>query len=96
MPQAGIDIASGTGNTTLITTAAGEHFWVDGITLIPSDTGEFELLSGSTVIWHVQVGVAGGSYTCPRTLLSVAVGDNLILNRVGTMAMGGSIDYRVK
>ena len=60
MPQAGIDIASGTGSTTLITTAAGEHFKVNAITLIPSDTGELELLSGATVIWHVQVGVAGG------------------------------------
>lgn len=95
MPQAGIDLASGTGSTTLITTAAGEHFWCDEITLIPSDTGEFELLSGATVIWHVQVGAVGGQYSA-RDLRSVAVGDNLILNRVGTLAMGGSISYRVK
>lgn len=96
MPQAGIDLASGTGSTTLITTAAGEHFWVDAINLIPSDTGEVELLSGANVIWHVQVGAAGGSYSPPHVLHSVAVGDNLVLNRVGTMAMGGSISYRVK
>ncbi len=95
MPQAGIDIASGTGTSILIDTAAGEHFWCDEITLIPSDVGEFELLSGSTVIWHVQVGVAGGSYTA-FGLRSRAVGDNLILQRVGAMAMGGSISYRVK
>ena len=95
MAQAGIDIASGTGSTTLITTAAGEHFWVDSITLIPSDTGEFELLSGSTVIWHVQVGVAGGQYSA-QNLTSTGVGDNLTLNRVGTLAMGGQISYRIK
>lgn len=95
MAQAGIDIASGTGSTTLITTAATEHFWCDSITLIPSDTGEWELLSGSTVIAHVQVGVAGGQYTF-FNLQSVAVGDNLILSRVGTLAMGGQYSYRVK
>lgn len=95
MAQAGIDIASGTGSTTLITTAAGEHFWVDSITLIPSDTGEWELISNATIIAHVQVGVAGGQYTF-MNLQSVAVGDNLTLNRVGTLAMGGQITYRIK
>lgn len=95
MPSAAIDLASAADSQTLVTTAATEHFWIDEITLIPSDTGEFELLSGSTVIWHVQVGVAGGEYLA-RNLRSLAVGDDLVLRRVGTLAMGGQIQYRLK
>lgn len=96
MPKAGIDLASGTGNTTLITTAAGEHFWCDSLTLSPDAAGEIEVLSGSTVIWHIPDAAAGGQYTAPHVLESIAVGDNLVVNRVDAMALGGAIAYRIK
>ena len=59
MITAAIDLVAAIDSQTLVTTAAGEHFWAR-VHLVPAGTGEFELLSGSTIIDHVQVGVAGG------------------------------------
>lgn len=81
-----IDLASGTGSTTLITGVTGEIWRATG-TLIPDATGEFALVSGSTEVFHVQVGVAGGQYTFDVS--ANAAGDALSISRTGTMAMGG-------
>lgn len=84
--MAAIDLASGTGSTTLITGTPGEVWRARG-TLIPSDLGEVALLSGSTEVFHIQVGVAGGQYTFD--VGAVAAGDSLTISRTGTMALGG-------
>ena len=93
MITAAIDLTAAIDSQTLVTTAAGEHFWAR-VHLVPAGTGEFELLSGSTIIDHVQVGVAGGDYY--REVQSLAVGDNLVLRRIESIAMGGSVEYRLK
>lgn len=90
-----INLASATGNTTLITTAAGEHFWCDEITIIPGAAGRFALLSGSTTLTGDVPALAGGQYTF-RNLRSVAVGEDLVLSRVDAMAVTGSYTSRVK
>ena len=84
--MAAIDLTSGTGSTTLITGVPGEIWHAVG-TLIPSDTGEVALLSGSTEVFHIQVGVAGGQYAFD--VRAVASGDALTISRTGTMALGG-------
>lgn len=81
-----IDLASGTGSTTLITGVAGEIWHATG-TLIPDATGEVALLSGSTEVFHIQVGVAGAQYAFD--VRAVAAGDALSISRTGTMALGG-------
>lgn len=89
----GIDLASGTGTTVLVATTASQRF-KGTVTLVPDSTGEWELVSGaSTILAHVQVGVAGGQYIFD--VESAAVGDDLSLVRVGTLAMGGAYDVRV-
>ena len=93
MITAAIDLTAAIDSTTLVTTADTEHFWAR-VHIVPADTGEWELLSGSTIIDHVQVGVAGGDYY--REVQSRAVGDNLILRRIASIAMGGSVEYRLK
>lgn len=81
-----IDLASSTGSTTLITGATGEIWRARG-TLIPDATGEVALLSGSTEVFHIQVGVAGAQYAFD--VAAVAAGDALSISRTGTMALGG-------
>jgi hypothetical protein len=81
-----IDLASGTGSTTLITGVAGEIWRARG-TLIPTGTGEVALLSGSTEVFHVEVGVAGGQYAFD--VASNAAGEALSIVRTGIMALGG-------
>lgn len=90
-----IDLASGTDPATLITTAAGEHFWCDEITVIPDAAGAFELLSGSSTLTGEVNASAGVPYTF-FDLRSVAVGDNLVLSRIDAMAVGGTYRFRVK
>lgn len=93
MPAGSIDLASAAQSDTLIA-ATGSQRWRADVTLIPADTGEWHLLSGSTQLAHVQVGVAGGQYTF-FGLRAVDAGDDLVLQRVGTLAMGGQYTYRI-
>lgn len=95
MPNATIDLASGTGSTTLVTTGAGEMFWCDELTIIAGAAGAFELLSGSTSLTGDVNAVAGAQYTF-FGLNGRAVGEDLILSRIDAMEVGGSYKYRVK
>lgn len=95
MPDATIDLASGTGSTTLITTAAGEHFWCDELNITAGAAGAFELLSGSTSLTGEINALAGAQYTFVG-LRSRAVGEDLVLSRIDAMEVGGSYKYRLK
>ncbi len=90
-----IDLASGTGNTTLITTAATQHFWCDELTIVAGAAGAFEILSGSTSLTGEINALAGGQYSF-YGLNSVAVGDDLVLSRIDAMEVGGTYRYRLK
>lgn len=90
-----IDLASGTDPATLITTAAGEHFWCDEIVVIPDTAGVFELLSGSESLTGEVNALAGAPYPF-YNLRSRVVGDNLVLTRGTAMAIGGTYTFRVK
>lgn len=95
MPDGTIDLASGTGSTTLITTAAGEHFWCDELTITAGAAGAFEILSGSTSLTGEINAVAGAQYTFFE-LNSRVVGEDLILSRIDAMEVGGKYKYRLK
>lgn len=90
-----IDLASGTGSTTLVTTTATQRFWLDEITIVPSAAGRFELLSGATSL----TGEINANPNQPyffANLQAEAVGDDLVLSRIDAMAIGGTYRSRVK
>lgn len=95
MPNATIDLASGTGSTTLITTAAGEQFWCRELTITAGAAGAFEILSGSTSLTGEINALAGAQYTFFE-LNSRAAGDDLVLSRIDAMEVGGTYKYQVK
>lgn len=95
MPQGAIDLASGTGTDAIVTTSAGEHFWVDSVTVIVDTPGEVALNSGATTIAGPWVAVAGTPYSF-FDLRSAAAGDDFTIVRTDAMAVGGSYSVRVK
>lgn len=93
--MAAIELASDTGTDAIITTAAGQHFWVDVITVITDAAGELSIASGSTAIAGPWVAVAGTPYSF-FGLTSIVAGDDLNIVRTDAMAIGGSWTGRVK
>lgn len=96
MISATIDLASGTGNTTLVTTTAAQHFWCDELEIRCSAAGRFEILSGSTSLTGGEVNAIIGAQYVFRNLRSRAVGEDLVLTRTDAMACNGSYRYFVK
>lgn len=90
-----IDLASGTGSTTLISTGAGERFYVDHIAIVPGAAGAFELLSGSTSLTGEINANAGQEYVFVD-LRSAATGDDFVLSRIDAMEVGGHFRSRLK
>lgn len=95
MPQATIDLASGTGSTTLITTAAGEVFFCPFLTITAGAAGAFEILSGSTSLTGEINALAGAQYTF-ENLDGRLAGEDLVLSRIDAMEVGGAYKYFVK
>lgn len=92
--QADINLTAATGNSTLITCAAGERFVLEAIELIPAAAGTFALLSAATRIATVGSANAGQEYVFLEKF-GAANGDELILNRTDSIAIAGSITYRI-
>lgn len=89
-----IDLAPGTGSTTIVTTTADEVFWCWDITIIPDTAGAFELLAGSRSMTGEVAAIAGGQYVFAD--LRGLSGEDLILSRIGSMGVGGTYKARVK
>lgn len=90
-----IDLASGTGSTTLVSTSADQHFWIDHLSIVAGASGAFELLSGSTSLTGEINANAGQEYVF-ADLRSVAAGDDFVLSRIDAMEVGGYYRSRVK
>lgn len=89
-----INITTGTGSTTIVSTSASERFWIRVITIVPDASGVFALYSGSNRLTGDIAGVAGVAYSF-FDLDSVDVGDDFVITRTGAMAIGGSYSGRV-
>lgn len=97
--MAAISLASGTGETSIVTTAAGEHFYAYEVLIVPDAPGAFALWSGAVASGTRLTGnidaLAGAEYRF-YGLKSVAVGDDLVLNRVDSIAVAGYVTSRLK
>lgn len=90
-----IQLAAGTGSTTLVTVAAGQTFAIDELVLVCDAAGTLEVRSGSTAIVPDWPAIAGAQYTFGG-LVSQAAGDDIVLNRTDSLAVSGYLRYRVK
>lgn len=92
--QLPIALTAATGNTTLVAIAAGERFVIEAIELVPGGAGGFTLRSGATGVTGAIAGAAGSQYVfCEK--FGQADGDDIVINRTDSIALAGSITYRV-
>lgn len=92
--QVNVSLAAGTGTTTLVTTAAGELFYLESIELVPGAAGDFAVRSAATAIATVLDGNAGQEYVFVEKF-GLALGDDCVLNRVDSIGMSGTLTYRL-
>lgn len=92
--QLPIALSAATGDTTLVAIAAGQRFIIEAIELVPGGAGGFTLRSAATGITGAIAGAAGSQYVfCDK--FGAADGDDIVLNRTDSIAVAGSLTYRV-
>jgi len=91
--------ASVSGDNTLITGVAGERQIVVGIVLVAAGTVAAKLKSAATEIYGPMQLLSGSGFALPSSnvpWLIGGVGESIILNLGGAVAVGGCIIYQSK